>query len=141
MNRSQIITNTLLHRTLLILLILPFTFLIIGAKWVEKPVENLDAIVGKWKGSGLTTSGSTFDVWYVFRKDGSFDSVANGGSWSRKFEPPPGALHVTKGGKLEYRNQRGTLRTGVLYEDRKGRRKITFEGETGAKWDVKPVKK
>jgi hypothetical protein len=111
-----------------------------AAKWAEKPVENLDTIAGKWKGSGITTTGSTLEVEYVFRKDGSLDGWAGGIGWSKKLQSPPGTLHINAG-KLEYRNDKGTLRTGVLYEDKKGRRKIEFVGETGGTWDVRPTKK
>jgi hypothetical protein len=140
MNTPRKITSTLLSSKIVVLLILPLALFVMGAKWAEKPVENLDTIVGKWKGSGITGSGYSFEVEYVFRKDGSFDAWAGGRGWSNKFEPPPGALRIN-GGKLEYRNEKGALRTGVLYEDAKGRRNLKFQGEDGGKWDVRPVKK
>ena len=139
MNTSRAINNSLRQKPL-VLLILPLAFLVMGAKWVEKPVQDLETIVGKWRGSGITSAGSTFDVGYVFRKDGSLDGWAAGSGWSKKLQSPPGTMHINAG-KLEYRNDNGILRTGVLYEDKKGRRKIKFEGETGGTWDVRPVKK
>jgi hypothetical protein len=110
-----------------------------AAKWAEKPVENLDTIVGKWKGSGITGSGSSFEVEYFFRKDGSFDDRVWGPTWSKKFQRPPGTLRVNAG-KLKYKGVKGPLRTGTLYEDKKGRRMLKFHGDDGMKLSVRAKK-
>jgi hypothetical protein len=140
MYRSTI-SSTAQYKKLLVLLILPFTLFLIGAKWVEKPIDNLDTIVGKWKGGGINDNGWTFEVEYLIRKDGSFDGWAGDrGSWSTKTKMPPGTLKL-KGGKVEYRNDKGRFRSGVLYEDTKGRRMLKFETDTDARWDVRQKKK
>jgi hypothetical protein len=66
----------------------------------------------------------------------------SGGSlsdWSTTSAMPPGTLQL-KGGKLEYRNDKGLARTGVLYEDKKGRRVLKFHIENGASWKVREKK-
>jgi hypothetical protein len=90
-------------------------------------------------GSGITSNGSSFEVEYLFRKDGSFDDRVWGSGWSKKFERPPGTLRVNAG-KLEYKGVGGPLRTGVLYEDKKGRRVLKFQGEDGMKLSVRAKK-
>lgn len=127
-------------KKLILFLILPIALFLMGAEWVEKPVASLDTTVGTWKGSGISAEGYRYDVEYVFRKDGSFDAWAGGKSWSKKIQMPAGTMHIN-GGKLEYKNEKGIPRTGVLYEGAKGRRKIVFQGEEGGNWDVSPAKK
>ena len=143
MNRSQTMTNTSPYKTLVVSLILPFVLLLTGAKWAETPVENLGTIAGEWEGKGMTGTGLSFEVGYVFRKDGSYDSRVRGGSllsdWSTQSDMPPGTLQL-KGGKLEYQNKKGLVRTGVLYEDAKGRRVLMFQTESGTYWRVREKK-
>lgn len=157
MKKLQTITNTSPYKRLVVLLILPFALLATGAKWAEKPVENLDTIAGKWIGTGVTDTLTScmnfiatfargacqrFDVEYVFRKDGAYESRVSGGSsnhWSTTSDMPPGTLQI-KEGKLEYRNDKGLVRTGVLYEDKKGRRVLKFRLENGASWKVREKK-
>jgi hypothetical protein len=154
MNRSQTITRASPYKKLVVLLILPSALFLAGAKWVEKPVENLDTIAGEWIGKGVTDTLATcmnqiltlptgacqrFDVEYVFRKNGAYESRVSVGSnhWSTAM--PPGTLQI-KEGKLEYRNDKGLVRTGVLYEDKKGRRVLKFRLENGASWKVREKK-
>lgn len=142
MKKLQTITSASPSKKLVVLLILPFALLLTGAKWAEKPVENLDAIVGEWEGKGMTDQGLSFYVGYIFRKDGSYGSSVmgtNGSNWSTQSDMPPGTLQI-KEGKLQYRNDKGFVRTGVLYEDKKGRRVLKFRTENGANWKVREKK-
>ena len=139
MHRSETIGNTSPYKRLVVLLILPVALLLTGAKWAEKPVENLDTIAGEWEGKGMTDQGLDFHVAYIFRADGSYGSSVIVGRWSFQSDMPAGTLQ-TKEGKLQYRNDKGLVRTGVLYEDKKGRRVLKFHLENGASWKVREKK-
>jgi len=139
MNRFETITSVSPYKKLVVLLILPFALLLTGAKWTEKPVETLDTIAGEWQGKGATDQGVEFRVGYLFRKDGSYGSSVIVGRWSFQSDMPAGTLQ-TKEGKLQYRNDKGLVRTGVLYEDKKGRRVLKFRTENGAHWRVREKK-
>jgi hypothetical protein len=123
-----------------VLLILAATLVLMGGKWVEKPVESLESVSGTWKGSGITAKGFNFETEYVFKKDGSFDYWVGGRNYSDKGQRPPGTLYINAG-KLMYKNKKGILRTGILEEDKKGRRVLKFHGDDGMKLDVRPAKK
>jgi hypothetical protein len=123
-----------------VLLVLAASLALMGGKWVEKPIESLESITGTWKGSGINVRGFQFETEYVFRKDGSYDYWVGGGRYSDKGHRPLGILYLNAG-KLMYKNTKGMLRTGVLEEDKKGRRVLKFHGEDGAKWSVREKKK
>jgi hypothetical protein len=140
MDGLHTIKITPLSRKFGVLLLVAASLALMGAKWVEKPIESLESISGKWKGGGITATGYRFEVEYVFKADGAYDAWTGGQRHSGKSQRPPGTVRLI-GGKLEYKNSKGASRTGVLYEDAKGRRELKFQGEDGGKWDVRPVTK
>jgi hypothetical protein len=114
--------------------------LTMGAKWTGKPVQSLESITGKWKGSGIGGRGWRFDLEIVISQDGSMDTWYRGQNYSDKNQYPAGTLRINAG-KLEYKNTRGAARTGVLQEDEKGRQVLKFHGDDGVKFDARPMKK
>lgn len=109
-----------------------------GAKWVERPIQNFDGVAGEWRGSGSTASGAEFGLKFIIKADGSYRVMANWMSGSNDYTGP---LRL-KDGKIEFKSPtNGETVTLTLSEDKKGKRKLKARRPDGMTWSVKPAKK
>ncbi len=88
--------------------------LLMGAKWVEKPIQDFQSIAGEWRGSGYSASGGTFSLIFVFKPDGAY-------AWTISGRDGKGTMRL-EDGRIEWNSvMTGDLVTVTLHE-KKGKR-------------------
>jgi hypothetical protein len=118
-------------------LVLATALLTMGAKWVEKPIDNLASIAGTWSGTGSNTRGAHYMIKYWFHEDGSFKFSKMQRGDMRDGQKGPGALWV-EAGKLRYKTGRGPW-TFTLYE-KKTKHMLRGKRPDGNEQDLTPAK-
>ncbi len=66
-------THTPIRSKLVLILLLTGALFTIGAKWAEKPIEDLENVVGEWRGSGRTAKGQDFSLTFIIKEHGYFE--------------------------------------------------------------------
>jgi hypothetical protein len=131
-------------RTISLALVLATALFTMGAKWAEKPIDDLASIAGAWSGTGSNARGANYTINYSFKQDGSFTfSVIKPGGGSAGLRTQdgtkgPGALWV-EGGKLRYKSGKGPW-TFTLYENKKGKQKLRGERPDGDRRELTRAK-
>ncbi len=107
---------------------------LMGAKWVEKPIQDFQSSAGEWRGSGFaTTFDGSFHVIFVFKPDGTY-------AWTGGIRDGKGTMRI-EGGKVVWKSVvTGDLVTVTLHE-KKGKRNLKGRRADGLTWTVKPAMK
>ena len=109
-----------------------------GAKWVERPIDDVQHVVGKWRGSGESAGGTRFAVTFIIKEDGSFHADAV----SSRVTVRGGRRLRLNDGKLwlkSIHNDQNVIIT--LYESNKGKKMLKARREDGLTWRATRVKK
>ncbi len=139
MRTSRLITPFVSLRLFTLALLLLFVSPAMGAKWTETPIETVASIAGEWRGSGITSEGFDFTIYYVFKEDGSYEADWLWGTGTGTAPRPPGKVRLN-GGKLQWKGTEGLVWTVTLYKGKKGRRMLKGHREDGMTWQLKQKK-
>lgn len=124
-------------RIICVALVLATALFTMGAKWAEKPIDNLASIAGTWSGTGSNTRGAHYTIKYWFHEDGSFRFSMTHPQNMKDGQKGPGALWV-EAGKLRYKTGKGPW-TFTLYE-KKGKHMLRGKRPDGNAQELTPAK-